>query len=49
VILRKSMFRAVVVFAIVTPEGKIDLDCTPLALQTLRLLTYGEYLSTPYF
>jgi hypothetical protein len=35
-IFREPVLRAVEVFAIVAPERKVNLDTTPLALQTQR-------------
>jgi len=43
------MVGAVVVFAVIALEGKVDLDPTPLTIQTTRRPGIGKYLLTPYF
>jgi hypothetical protein len=43
------MVGAIVVFAVIAPEGKIDLDPTPLTIQTMRRPKTGKYVLTPYF
>ena len=48
-ILRESMFGAVVVFTVVASERKVDFDSAPLAFQTLRNPAYSDYLLTSYF
>jgi hypothetical protein len=35
-ILRKSVFRAVIVLAIIAPKRKVDFNTAPLALQRLK-------------
>jgi hypothetical protein len=48
-ILGEPVFGAVVVFAIVAPERKINLDATPLAFQTQRAPFPRSICSLPTF